>query len=316
MNKERRKVQKIKGGSFIISLPSDWIEKNKVEPKEELTVIEDADGNLRISKRKGVPSSSVEIEGLGVEEIKYLVQAYYLMGSTLIEVRSTDLIMPDVKKKIKELQMDLPGLELIEERPYSITFKAPIINEREFNQVLNYLISSMSSIILEIMEGEKDIRFILDARERGEELYKKYKYLVRALALGAVYPEGTNLNLTVKDMMVMAVVVRDLGRILTHLISLSIEMEGINKLENNISKALELVHSMFNISTSSLFQINVKMMRKLREAMEDIRRLEEEEIVRGRINEVNLMREIRRIASYCIGIMDSAINKSIKISFT
>ena len=46
---ETRKVQQTGGSSFIISLPKEWIAKNKIKPKDTLGILSQPDGNLLIT---------------------------------------------------------------------------------------------------------------------------------------------------------------------------------------------------------------------------------------------------------------------------
>ena len=45
---EIRRFQQIKGGSFTLSLPKEWVEKRRPKRGEEITVFEEEDGSLRL----------------------------------------------------------------------------------------------------------------------------------------------------------------------------------------------------------------------------------------------------------------------------
>ena len=50
---EIRKLQKIKGGSFTLTIPKQWVEKRKLTSGEQIAVSEDEDGSLRLGSGYG-----------------------------------------------------------------------------------------------------------------------------------------------------------------------------------------------------------------------------------------------------------------------
>ena len=45
---EIRKLQKIRGGSFTLTLPKQWVEKRGLATGEQIAVSEEEDGSLRL----------------------------------------------------------------------------------------------------------------------------------------------------------------------------------------------------------------------------------------------------------------------------
>jgi phosphate uptake regulator len=116
---EIRRLQQIKGGSFTLSLPKEWVEKRRLMRGEEIAVFEEEDGSLRLCpirmERKEHAEVALALEDFPeVRALEYCIGTYYIQGSDKINVTSKKMIPADVKKRLKLLRMDLPGVEVAE----------------------------------------------------------------------------------------------------------------------------------------------------------------------------------------------------------
>ncbi len=107
MSNNLRRIQKIKGGSFIVSLPSNWIRENGLDVTREVEVFESS-GIIKVRPKEDFKTERV-IELISAETAQYLISVYYMQGVSKIRVESKDVISKETKDKIKILQMNYPG---------------------------------------------------------------------------------------------------------------------------------------------------------------------------------------------------------------
>lgn len=106
----RRRIQKIKGGSYIITLPPEWVRRNSLDAKSEVFVIE-KDGELVIKPiRDYITKKTLDLDLIDLETSKYLITVYYMQGISEIEITSKSVISASIKDELKNLQLYLPAL--------------------------------------------------------------------------------------------------------------------------------------------------------------------------------------------------------------
>ncbi|MBW3020649.1 AbrB/MazE/SpoVT family DNA-binding domain-containing protein [Candidatus Woesearchaeota archaeon] len=84
----KRKVNKVGGNTFTISLPAKWVRLNEITPGDELDV--DIDNNCVLIKRenyiKNKKEISVNLENLNSSSIKSIISVLYKSGYDKIEI--------------------------------------------------------------------------------------------------------------------------------------------------------------------------------------------------------------------------------------
>ena len=127
---ERRKLQVTGGSTFIISLPKQWININKLEKGSHLNLYEEDDGSIILtpsslvkSKKDKVlilTSSKTSIDSL----IRKLVSAY-LVGFNQIQIREEKEELNLYKRnKVKTFARNfLVGTEIVTDTPNELTLQ-------------------------------------------------------------------------------------------------------------------------------------------------------------------------------------------------
>ncbi|MEL9970110.1 MAG: AbrB/MazE/SpoVT family DNA-binding domain-containing protein [Metallosphaera sp.] len=299
---DKRRLQKIKGGSYIISLPSDWVRKMNLDVKSELKVYEVYDG-LKI-RPPIKPTLEKVIELKDLESTKYLVITYYMQGLNRIIIKSNSVIPLDVKRELRELQLQCYGLEIETETFDSISFRINV-------SVSNDLIESMRQFVkkIETILGDVELLFKNFTNEMREDLLarvsilnKDYRLLVRMIAVGVQRDDEVNFHIYPKDIILFAVALRDLGRFITHLM---LFLREISQEElNEIFEFFEKLREIFLISTNMFLTEDLSNMGKVREGFR--------ELEKG-APKTEAGKEMVRMGSYCIAMMDNAVNKSVRL---
>jgi phosphate uptake regulator len=142
-------------GSYILSLPKDWVIRNKLK-KGSVLSLEVNGQSLMISTdlvEKEIEKKALVInaDNKALEEVHTEIVAAYLAGYTLIEVVSHKL--KEKGESIKERIASLAGLEILEQTATKITAKY-LINTKEISldSMIRRMDNITKSLIIDAME--------------------------------------------------------------------------------------------------------------------------------------------------------------------
>jgi len=300
---EIRRLQHIKGGSFTLSLPKEWVEKRKLRRGEEIAVFEEEDGSLRLYPIRMEREEPVKVV-LALEDfpevraIEYCVGTYYIQGSNKINITSKKMISADVKKRLKLLRMDLPGVEVAEERSDAINFHV-IIDPAAF--LLESLIEKTSSFSLHLLEDaiksviNNDFQLAREVIERSKEALRHYRMTIRQVALASF----------------SKTIARKVG-------------VGKAKISREVSRRIEdisnVVYQMQRDAVQAFLNKDTMLAIATMGKMSDVRQKEETLLttILKKVKDTDLAvalshitRDLRRIAGYSVAIADDAMNRTL-----
>ncbi len=163
--KQTRKL--VKWGSsntLIISLPRDWVRRNRLTSDDEVHVIENPDGTLLIipfeSGSEQTSTSTIDIQKYpNPEHLKYVIQTKYLSGFDVINISSKHPFTSEKYAYISEVAQQLLGFEITSKTPNQVTLQ-DVMSIQQTNITL--LIRVLSRNVLELMEE------FIDAFQRGD----------------------------------------------------------------------------------------------------------------------------------------------------
>ncbi|MBU1199686.1 MAG: hypothetical protein KKF46_01885 [Nanoarchaeota archaeon] len=170
----RRKIQLIAGTTYSISLPKEWVIKNKLKEKCEVLVYEKNNRNLVITPEFRDEKQLNEIS-LNVDEyektINHVLFAVYYLGIENINLFSKKEISKEVKARIRKALAHMSGTEINYEDKQKIKIKVLLDKAKvDVIQVLyrTSLIIDMS--ITSILE-ELDLKEIRINEDEIDRLY-------------------------------------------------------------------------------------------------------------------------------------------------
>lgn len=332
---EIRRLQQTRGGNFTLSLPREWVEKRKMTRGEEIAVFEEEDGSLRLYPVKMEHEKPLEVV-LALEDypevsaLEYCVKTYYTQGINKISIKSKKNIPVEIKKRLKLLRMELPGIEVAEERADAISFYV-IIDPAVF--LLSSLIEKTSSFSLQLQEDSvksilaSDFQLAREVIERIIEALRYYRMTIRQVALSS-YSKTIARKVGVKDCrecVIFALVARDLSRLVyysysiaRHFLSLDEKTEINPKILGMIKDLSSVVYVMQRDAVQSFLKKDVMLAISTMEKMAEVRQKEEnlltaiQEVVKDAKLAVVLSyiaRDLRRIAGHSVAIADDAMNR-------
>jgi len=191
---EFRKLQVTGKSSYIISLPKSWIKKNDIKKGDELAILEDADGLLRISsvrqaeaKQRIVPE--IDIDNLSKEELQAIIIGNYVAGLESFKMISRKGSLSTSKRKvITNIINTLAGFEIISESSELIEVKN-LLEPSNFrvDEVVKRLalLSSlmMNDLVYSIRENK--LEFLEDIKAQDNEIDRLYLLVRRLLMIGS-----------------------------------------------------------------------------------------------------------------------------------
>lgn len=175
----RRKIQLIAGSTYSLSLPKEWVLKNKLKEKSELLIQEKNDRTLIISPQSQEKSQLTEIS-INIEEnlqnIDQVLFSVYYLGIENISIKSKANFSKEAKSKIRTTLENMSGTEITYEDEKNIRIKVFLDKEKvDISQILyrTYLLieSSISNLLgdmdkyeLRLNEAEIDRLYHLMAK--------------------------------------------------------------------------------------------------------------------------------------------------------
>ena len=331
---EMRKLQKIKGGSFTISLPKAWVEGLKLTRGEQMTVSHEEDGSLRIYPVSAPFEKSYEVT-LALEEyptlqaLEYCVATYYIQGSKKIKIVSKEIIPAEDKKRLKLLRTELPGVEVAEEQADSLSFHV-LIDPTAFG--LESLIEKTASFSLHLQEDavksvvKNNVQLAKEVVERSREALRHYRMTIRQVALSSL-DKTIAKEVGVRDCqecVTFALIARDLNRVVYHSASIAehlldlkgkeIDREILDMVEGISEVAYEMQRDVVQAFLKKNVKLAIHAMGQMDEAREKEKMLltkvmDNVKDVDAAVSLSMIARDLRRIAGYSVAIADDAMNR-------
>ena len=325
---EVRKLQTTAGGTFVITIPKEWIEKMKMRKGDNVS-IEFEEDEIVVSPttpRMEVKPHSLEIDDFREQKLLELsITASYMLGHDITEVVARRKMMPEQKKWIKETIEKLIGVEISEEFANQMVLQN-LVDPAKFD--LNRLIERFSATSTAILQDavralvDNDRGLARDAYERGVESTRVYRLMMR-LALQAANDKKlrNQMNLaSVSGVIVLAMAIIELGRVAYYAMRIAQHVEEIGKrpeaeLAAAINEMASAASEMLEMTTRALMNRNINLASTVSDRMGRVRQLHETtylSLMKGK-DKTNLLsislitRDIRAIATYAMAIADEAV---------
>jgi phosphate uptake regulator len=192
---ELRKVQEIGGGTALISLPKEWVKRNRIGKGSVLVVEEGRPDYLLIYPLSRVKRGPREVTIKYPAEEKLLINritAAYLLGYDIIRVVGKDRIAYRDRARLKASIRHLVGLEIVEEDSKTLMaqflMEPNSLNPRRILLRMHLLTSSMHRDALQALI-EDDTQLARSVVERDDEVDRLYFLTVRLLRTAALDPK-------------------------------------------------------------------------------------------------------------------------------
>ena len=337
---EIRKLQKIKGGSFTLSIPKRWVDQRRLESGQQMVISEEDDGSLNIYPVT-TPSEEPLTALLRLEEfsdikaLEYSVATYYIQGADRIDIVSDKIIPAEQKRKLKLFRLAMPGVEVSEEGANKISFQT-LIDPSTFR--LESLLSKTSAFSLHLQEDAVNsmmtwnFPLAREVIERSGEALRHYRLTIRQVSLASISKtiakEVGVINC--RECVTFALMARDLNRLVYHCSQIArhvLTLEYKKKVSRRILSLMEtlskLVYNMQKDSVQSFLKKDTKLAIQVILRMNDVRKTEEDLLkeVMTKVKDIDtavtmglIGRDLRRIGGYSVAIADDGMNRILSPS--
>jgi len=333
-----RKVQMTGGSSFVVTLPKEWAEQQKLKKNDPVGILMQVDGTLLVTKKISEEplQKSKEIDVTNINDPAYLFRLLigtYIVGFNIVRLTCKGKFQPFVRTVVRDyIQMTI-GQEVVEETEGSVTIK-DLLNPSEmpFENTLKRMY-----VIIKNMHEDAIMAFDTRNVSLAEDVIKRdmdadrLNWLIARQANMIMQNTGLSRKMGITTGMTMhyyilSRIVERIGdhavRICEHAIPI-MDREVDREVRAAIKKASAKSLELFDRSIISFFNNNMK------EAHKNIESVEELEKMCTEINNLALSQEtpvaiaigymaesIRRCGEYAGDISENVINFLVEDDFT
>lgn len=330
----KRKIQLTGKSTFTISLPREWITKLNIRQGDELSILEQNDGTLLLSKDTLTSTTEkevvIEIDSISETSLlEKIIISKYLAGFSKITLTSKGDIPPKTSKAISSTVSNLIGSEIISEgfreveiRDLAIHGEFPIDKALRRGHLIarNMQIVAIESFINSDKESAKDIF------ERENSVDRLYFLIRREIASALENPTVLKeMGMKPQEVLYIYPVAKSLEKIADHCESIaqscldlqekSIADEGTKKYLTDYSNKAVEIHTQ---AIQSFLGNKMKLAFKAIKIFEDLHEsIEQKKLKRQRSNDFDVEiqiqlveRNLDRICGYGLDIAEMAIDRA------
>jgi phosphate uptake regulator len=193
-----RKLQKVGGATFLVSLPKEWIDKNQLSKGDPVAIFETNDGTLivdpKYTEREELKEKIIEIpdEREGGFDLGREITAAYLFGYDAITVVSERNVSPAERDIMKKATQKLIGIEIVEETAKSISFQCLLSAtalplDKSLERTYRIAAQMHQDSITAFLEGDEKLSKLVI--ERDDDVDRLYFLTVRQLRAAVQDPK-------------------------------------------------------------------------------------------------------------------------------
>jgi phosphate uptake regulator len=327
---EIRRVQVTGGASFVVTLPKDWAESQKIAKNDPVGLIVQPDGTLLITKKltEDPVRRLKEIDSGTIADPAFLFRMLigaYITGFTVIRITTKQRFPPFVRTVVRDFTQMTIGQEVVEETETAITIK-DLLNPSEmpFDNTIKrmfVIIKNMHEDAITALETH-DRALATDVINRDTDA-DRLNWLIARQTNMVLQNASLSRKMGISPGMAMNyyMISRIIERIGDHAVRIAehslpiLDVDFDKKFTNAIRKASTLSLGIFDRSIVSFFNADMK------EAHRNIESITALENICGEINNMVLKQDalvalniayisesIRRAGEYAGDISETVIN--------
>lgn len=327
---EIRKVQVTGGSSYVITLPKEWVQTQKIVKNEPLGLIVQSDGTLLVTKEiHEKPISRVKkIDVTAISDPKYLFRlliGIYIAGFTTIELFSKTRHPSSIGLIVRDFTQMTIGPEIVEETDTRIVLK-DLLNPMEmpFDNTIKRMYVIVKNMHVDVMNATetRNKRLIDEIISRDSDVDRLHWLIARQSNITLKNPElGRRMGVNPYMIMNALIISRIIERVGDHAvrwaesISSIIDRDLNERILTRMKDASRLALSIFDKSITAFYKADI------RESHQNIEQVSRLEALCGELNRVAMEEEpevavalryitesIRRSGEYAGDISETVMN--------
>lgn len=178
---ETRKVQRVGGGTYTVSLPVDWAQEHGLEAGGTAYLFTHRDGSLVVrwteKEHSELASTRVELGDSDPRTAERMLRAAYTTGFRRITLCTRDGITSDQRRAIETCTRSLAGVEIAEETDLRITVRGLLdagdVSIRQSTLQLRFITLSMHETAIAYVAGETtESDHLINRDEEADRIFR------------------------------------------------------------------------------------------------------------------------------------------------
>ncbi|CCQ33577.1 Phosphate regulatory protein [Halorhabdus tiamatea SARL4B] len=161
---ETRKIQKVGGSTFTVSVPKEWAREEGLETGEAVRLYTHRDGSLIVRGRQtdgdGLESVSLPVTESSVDAVERPIQGAYETGFEQITLRATESFTDEQRRAARTIARRLVGTEVLAADADEIVVRAMLdasaVSVRQSIEQTVSVITTMQETVRESLTGETE----------------------------------------------------------------------------------------------------------------------------------------------------------------
>jgi len=318
---------------MTVSLPSEWVKQNNINPGDLIFIMQEKDGTLRIMPANVVQREEAEEHIINVDAcdekgmLERIIVGSYILGRDVIRVTSSTRIGKAHVDEVRRVVRKLIGLGILEETSKGILLQCSVDPTKfKLDMLIRRLSLIASTILSEAMQAfiEKNEALANEAISREDEADTIFYLAVRLLLSAQLKPDVAE-QIGVTDILFIPatrLILQYLELIADYSEDMGRKISGLEVYRNKLPE--ETVREIYHLSelTQTIFQkaVDCIFTRDLRVAngvleMQKVLETETDRLMRE-LPEIPYLRAIisclNKIADLGASIADIAINRALE----
>jgi phosphate uptake regulator len=195
-----RKLQKI-GESLFVSLPKVWTKKTKLNRGDTVTIVENPDGSVTLYpevKESILKRTTLVVEsGESIRSLRRRVTGAYVDGFDLIRLEAKGKFPDDQQDAIREITVDLFGLEIVELTSNSVTVQCLLTKTLPIERMIQRIHSNARAMFGETIAAlrERDPKVAKSVIKRMRDVKRLSLVVHRLLRSLILFPTEWTLDM-------------------------------------------------------------------------------------------------------------------------
>jgi phosphate uptake regulator len=325
---EVRKLQTTAAGTFIVTIPKEWVSKLGLE-KGGLVYLELEDADIVLSPVNSRPtpqSRPLRIDKVSDETMLELsITASYMQGNDITEVISKERILPERKAWIRNAVDNLVGVEISEEYSDRVVLQN-LVDPLKFDlaKSMERFSSTSMAVLLDAMRAfvEGDKVLAQDAYDRGYQSTRLYRLLMR-LVIQVVRNRRLRDEMNgydIDDALMKMMAIKELGRIAYYAMRVAQHVLEVEKrpepaVVDAVSRMAKTTGEMQQSAFEAFMKKDLSLASSVIGRMDEVRKLYETiNLSSNKAGQASsslalglMVRGIRGIAGYAVALADDAV---------
>ncbi|WP_256299686.1 phosphate signaling complex PhoU family protein [Haloarchaeobius salinus] len=183
---ERRKVQKVGGSTYTVSVPKDWAHEHHIEAGEHVHLYTHDDGSLVVRSSRtdgeGLSERTVEVGTGPPETIEQVLRGLYAAGVDEMTLAASDGFDDAQRRRVTSVARDTVGLQVVSADEGAVTVRSLLdagdVSVQQSVLQLQFIALSMHRSAVDALVAGTDA-LPADVRERAAEVHRLAAMVVR-----------------------------------------------------------------------------------------------------------------------------------------